>query len=122
MGEDKNLVIYVADCNGYCIGGKTLKVAVETLRVGASEFCSCYNQLDINFLDQIESASFHDEIRMLASFTHLNVIRLLGVTYLGKLIFEGVKTNNLLMFKMHNLIKLQKVSKLNIQYLKPQQQ
>ncbi|KAI6191673.1 BMA-CAM-1, isoform c [Aphelenchoides bicaudatus] len=67
LGEDKNLVIYVADCNGYCIGGKTLKVAVETLRVGAN---------------QIESASFHDEIRMLASFTHLNVIRLLGVTYL----------------------------------------
>lgn len=67
LGEDAQRVIYVADCNGHFIGGKTLKVAVETLRVGAN---------------QIESASFQEEIRILAAFTHLNVIRLLGVTYL----------------------------------------
>lgn len=67
LGEDNQRVVYIADCNGYCIGGKTMKVAVETLRIGAN---------------QIESASFQEEIRVLAAFTHLNVIRLLGVTYL----------------------------------------
>lgn len=67
LGEDTQRVVYLADCNGFCIGGKTIKVAVETLRMGAN---------------QIESASFQEEIRVLAAFAHLNVIRLLGVTYL----------------------------------------
>jgi hypothetical protein len=67
LGEDSQRVVYVADCNGFCIGGKTIKVAVETLRMGAN---------------QIESSSFQEEIRCLAGFAHLNVIRLLGVTYL----------------------------------------
>ncbi|KAI6171765.1 Receptor protein-tyrosine kinase [Aphelenchoides besseyi] len=67
LGEDDQQVVYVADYSGPYIGGKKLKVAVQALRIGAN---------------QMENANFQDDIRTLAPFSHLHVIRLIGVTYL----------------------------------------
>lgn len=45
---------------------KKLPVAVRLLKLGCS---------------QLELANFREDVRNLASFAHLNVVRLLGVTY-----------------------------------------
>ena len=37
LGEDDNQIVYLADCSGHYIGGKTLTVAVQSLKFGSNQ-------------------------------------------------------------------------------------
>ncbi|CAD5210914.1 unnamed protein product [Bursaphelenchus okinawaensis] len=70
LGEDGREVIYQGEYSspkGFDHQSKTIKVAIRMLQLGSS---------------QLEIENFREEIRGLAMFEHLNVIRLLGVTYI----------------------------------------
>jgi hypothetical protein len=63
LGENDQQMVYIADWTGGFVGGKTLKIAIQALKMGAHP---------------MENAAFQEEIRTLAAFTNLNVVRLMG--------------------------------------------
>lgn len=70
LGEDDRELIHEGKYNpakGFDTQVKSIKVAIKMLKLGSS---------------QIEVHNFNEEIRNIAMFEHINVIRLLGVTYL----------------------------------------
>ncbi|CAD5214713.1 unnamed protein product [Bursaphelenchus xylophilus] len=70
IGEDSREVIYQGEYTppkGFDHTAKTIKVAIRMLQLGSS---------------QLEIETFREEIRGLAMFEHINVIRMLGVTYI----------------------------------------